>query len=249
MVLAGGGPIPSQHRAQRTIIEREPKDSLWEVSEHWKVWKKLWGVADLLSKLSVSDCTFRAHWDRELRLRSHPPAINQTTLRDKACRREPLSFNAAGRPLLQQVQPTYLSSWKKNWSFRCRGIANSPERQVISVSDCTKCALWDRETQNHQILLLILCLRLHEMCTLRQWDSESPSSALRSLSQTARNVHSETERLRITRSPHLQVQPTYLSSWKENWSFRCRGVANSPERQVSLSRSVHLLTKPSCKAF
>ena len=44
-----------------------------------------------------------------------------------------------------------------------------------------------------------LCLRLHKMCTLRQRDSESPNSALNPLSQTARNVHSETVRLRITK--------------------------------------------------
>ena len=37
------------------------------------------------------------------------------------------------------------------------------------------------------------------MCTLRQRDSESPNSALNPLSQTARNVHSETVRLRITK--------------------------------------------------
>ena len=81
------------------------------------------------------------------------------------------------------------------FSLRCVRTV-TPLASLFQVAFIIKRA-W--ETQNHQILLLNLCLRMHEMCTPRQRDAESPSCALRSLSQTARNVHSETERFRITK--------------------------------------------------
>ena len=41
MALAGQRPFFL--RAQRTIIQREPQDSLLEVSEHWIPWPTMWG--------------------------------------------------------------------------------------------------------------------------------------------------------------------------------------------------------------
>ena len=127
MVLAGGGPFPSQHRVQRTIREREPKDSLWEVSEH------CFQVAFII---------------------------------------------------------------KRAWETQ--------NHQILLLNLCLRmhemCTPRQRDAESPSCALRSLCLRLHEMCTLRQRDSESPCSVLGSLSQTARNVHSETERLRITKS-------------------------------------------------